>query len=319
MKRIAPLLLLLLLSACGSGSSPQGVIIGKPYQISGQTYKPKYNPYYDEIGIASWYGPGFHGGKTANGERYDQDDMTAAHKTLPLPSIVRVTNLDNGRSAVVRINDRGPFVANRIIDLSRAAAVKLGVYKTGTAKVRVEFLDEETRDYVSKMPNGKKSLLALDKARQLDTQEMAGVEVAAPAAQTEASLPQAQASEASNENIFSVVDNTANSTETAPIFATPQQQSMENKYHYAPDIQAREATPRMEYFIQAGTFGMKGNADRLLLKLKNIGNARVMETVSNGKKYYRVLSGPYASGVDAAQMLSKLSDIGVSGARVIKG
>ena len=72
--------------------------------------------------MASWYGPGFHGGKTANGERYDQEALTAAHRTLPMPSIVRVTNLENGRSAIIRINDRGPFARNRIIDLSHAAA-----------------------------------------------------------------------------------------------------------------------------------------------------------------------------------------------------
>ena len=95
---------------------------------------------YDERGVASWYGPTFHGGNTSSGELYDMYGMTAAHKTLPLPSYARVTNLHNGRSVVVRINDRGPFVANRIIDLSYTAAAKLDMLRDGTAMVEVRVL-----------------------------------------------------------------------------------------------------------------------------------------------------------------------------------
>lgn len=113
------------------------VKIGKPYQVFGKFYYPSDDRSYDQKGIASWYGPGFHALNTANGERYDQDDLTAAHKTLPMPSWVEVENLDNGRKLVVRINDRGPFVDGRIIDLSRRAAQLLGVAGPGTARVRV--------------------------------------------------------------------------------------------------------------------------------------------------------------------------------------
>jgi peptidoglycan lytic transglycosylase len=95
---------------------------------------------YDERGVASWYGPTFHGGNTSSGEPYDMYGMTAAHKTLPLPSYARVTNLNNGRSVVVRINDRGPFIANRIIDLSYTAAAKLDMLRDGTAMVEVRSL-----------------------------------------------------------------------------------------------------------------------------------------------------------------------------------
>lgn len=116
---------------------PTGVKVGKPYVVFGVTYFPADDRDYDEKGIASWYGPGFHRGPTANGEIYDQDDLTAAHKTLPLPSWVEVTNLDNGRQLVVRINDRGPFVDGRIIDLSRRSAQLLGVDGPGLARVRV--------------------------------------------------------------------------------------------------------------------------------------------------------------------------------------
>lgn len=138
---------ILLLSACSLGplqdAPPElsgNYKIGKPYQISGQWYYPHHNPDYDEVGIASWYGPGFHGNKTANGEIYDQNALTAAHPTLPMPVLVRVTNLENGRSLVLRVNDRGPFVGGRIIDVSRRAAERLGFWRQGTAWVRVKYL-----------------------------------------------------------------------------------------------------------------------------------------------------------------------------------
>lgn len=118
--------------------APPRLKVGKPYVIAGRTYVPRHDPNYDRTGIGSWYGPGFHGRKTANGETYDQNGFTAAHPTLPLNALVRVTNLENGRSLVLRINDRGPFVGNRIIDLSRAAADHLGYAHQGTARVRVQ-------------------------------------------------------------------------------------------------------------------------------------------------------------------------------------
>ncbi len=141
----------LLLAACASQPKPKavstapaskpgvpGVKIGKPYQVFGVTYYPEDDRGYDRTGIASWYGPTFHEKATANGEIYNQDDVTAAHKTLPMPSWVEVTNLDNGRQLVVRINDRGPFVEGRIIDLSRRSAQLLGVDRPGLARVRVK-------------------------------------------------------------------------------------------------------------------------------------------------------------------------------------
>ncbi|WP_300529840.1 septal ring lytic transglycosylase RlpA family protein [Maricaulis sp.] len=114
--------------------------VGRPYTISGQRFVPRREDSYDEIGIGSWYGPNFHGRPTANGEIFDQNQMTAAHTTLPIPSIVEVTNLENGRQVIVRLNDRGPFVDDRIIDLSRAAAEALDYRSRGLARVRVRYL-----------------------------------------------------------------------------------------------------------------------------------------------------------------------------------
>ncbi len=118
--------------------------VGKSYKIEDKWYHPKEDFHYNEVGIASWYGPDFHGGDTANGEVFNKYALTAAHKTLPMPSMVKVTNLENGNWVKVRVNDRGPFVGNRIIDVSKAAAEKLGFVDKGTAKVRVQLLKEET-------------------------------------------------------------------------------------------------------------------------------------------------------------------------------
>ena len=118
--------------------------IGNSYQVQGVTYYPKKDLSYDETGIASWYGPKFHGRLTANGEIFNQNNITAAHKTLPLPSAVKVTNLENGLSIIVRINDRGPFVNQRIIDLSSEAAEKILMKQKGTALVRVQLLRSES-------------------------------------------------------------------------------------------------------------------------------------------------------------------------------
>ncbi len=152
--RTAFLLAALALAVAGCGSSRgipgptgtpyRGYIVGQPYQINGRTYYPREDLDYDRTGTASWYGSDFHGRRTANGETYDMNALTAAHPTLPMPTIVRVTNLDNGRSVIVRVNDRGPFAEDRIIDMSRAGARELGFENKGLARVRVTVLREAT-------------------------------------------------------------------------------------------------------------------------------------------------------------------------------
>jgi rare lipoprotein A len=130
------------LAGC-SGSRPpaaQHFKIGAPYQVDGKWYYPQFVSAYEATGIASWYGDDYDGRATANGETYDAGALTAAHPTLQLPCLVRVTNLENGRSLVLRVNDRGPFVKNRLIDLSQAAAHELGFEDQGLARVRVQYL-----------------------------------------------------------------------------------------------------------------------------------------------------------------------------------
>lgn len=113
--------------------------LGEPYEIAGRWHAPAEEPNYDRVGVASWFGADFHGRLTANGEVFDQGALVAAHPTLPLPSYAYVTNIENGRTILVRINDRGPFARDRIIDLSRHAAAQLGFEAAGTAQIRVRY------------------------------------------------------------------------------------------------------------------------------------------------------------------------------------
>ncbi len=158
----APIAIALLVANCAAGTSsrakntnyspkvvadgepvPRGggnFKLGNPYTINGRTYYPSHDPKYRAEGIASWYGADFHGRKTANGEVYDMNAISAAHPTMPMPSYARVTNLENGRSIIVRVNDRGPYAHGRIIDLSTGTAKALGTYGAGLARVRVEYV-----------------------------------------------------------------------------------------------------------------------------------------------------------------------------------
>jgi rare lipoprotein A len=150
LERGAAVLLSLLLAGCGSGVhyrpvSDMPVRIGAPYTVRGTTYVPAADPTYDMLGYASWYGPES-GSQTANGEHFRPDAITGAHTTLPLPSYVEVTDLDTGKRIIVRVNDRGPFRRDRILDLSRGAASELGMRGRGVAPVRVRVVQPSEQD-----------------------------------------------------------------------------------------------------------------------------------------------------------------------------
>ena len=148
--------------------------LGKPYKIAGNKYHPRHEPSYDVTGVASWYGPNVDD-ITANGEPFDPEKVTAAHPTLPLPSIVKVENLDNGRVLTVRINDRGPFTKSRIIDMSKGAARELGMLDTGVANVRVTLQQEETLEYMESQlaPKKQRTPKPVQKPLNLASQETA--------------------------------------------------------------------------------------------------------------------------------------------------
>ncbi len=149
--------------------------VGDPYQVGGRWYNPREQPDYDRVGIASWYGSDFHGRHTANGEVFDMNALTAAHPTLPLPSYAYVTNLSNNRTVLVRINDRGPYVGDRVIDLSRKSADALGLRSGGTGKVRVRYAgrapldgsDHHERQFLASRPwnGGGTDIAAVERAQ----------------------------------------------------------------------------------------------------------------------------------------------------------
>ncbi|MFG6282453.1 septal ring lytic transglycosylase RlpA family protein [Sphingomonas sp. S6] len=177
MRRLIPLALALLLAACGGRAvSDVPVKIGRPYTVRGVTYVPAPAPGYDALGYAGWYG-GESGNRTARGERFRAKGISGAHTTLPLPSYVEVTALDTGRTILLRVNDRGPFVRGRIIDLSRGAADALGIRASGTAAVRVRLVDPPERDRArlragksaSPRPDASPDTLAMLRQRWMET------------------------------------------------------------------------------------------------------------------------------------------------------
>jgi len=266
--------------------------VGKPYQVGGVWYYPQPDYSYDETGIASWYGPGFHSKATANGETYDENDLTAAHKTLPMPSLVRVTNLENGRSIVVRINDRGPFVNNRIIDMSRRGAQLLGFEQNGTAKVRVQVMKDE-------------SMMIAAKASSQGGDVFSPAPQAAPAgAVTAQALPPAGGSAAA----------------PAPVQPTqaPKASAIGNVQVPKPTGQVSVVPVKpSNIFIQAGAFLRQQNAQQLQMKLTNLGHqARITQFMLNQQRFYRVQLGPIRSVEEADALLQKLIDTGHPDARI---
>jgi rare lipoprotein A len=159
--------LVLALAACGSDSAGPAkgpgphFKIGQPYKINGRWYYPEFVTEYEATGVASWYGSSYHGRLTANGEVYDMYALTAAHPTLQLPSVVEVVNLENGRSLVLRVNDRGPFVDDRLIDLSLAAARALGFERQGLAEVQVRYLGLARLDEAPIRPGERRQYAAM--------------------------------------------------------------------------------------------------------------------------------------------------------------
>ena len=150
--------------------------VGEPYQVGGRWYNPREQPDYDRIGVASWYGSDFHGRHTSNGEVFDMHALTAAHPTLPLPSYAYVTNLSNNRTVLVRVNDRGPYVGDRMIDLSKESARSLGLLSGGTGKVRVRYAgpapldgnDRRERQFLASRPwTGGTDIAALERAQSV--------------------------------------------------------------------------------------------------------------------------------------------------------
>lgn len=274
--------------------------VGNPYQVAGVWYYPKENPKYDETGIASWYGPGFHGKYTANGEAYDMNDLTAAHQTLPMPVFVRVTNLENGRSIVVRVNDRGPFANGRIIDMSRRGAQLLGFEQKGTARVRVQFIEnapleggtmvaqgDEPQPQVAAAPRGDIGVQTLAPPPTVPSRTAAGKP---PPPQLQPTTPPAPQTRVVTADI--PPDYTAQTVRVEPVKQT-------------------------NIYIQAGAFTVFDNANRQSAKIGRFGPTRVTQTVVNGTDFYRVRLGPIDSVERADQLLSQMIAGGETQAHIV--
>ena len=290
--------LTLVIASCANDRDTHGAYkVGQPYQIEGVWYYPKEDQFYDETGIASWYGPDFHGKNTANGELYDMDALTAAHRTLPLPVIARVTNLENGRSLLVRVNDRGPYARGRIIDLSRRAAQLLGVFEKGTARVRVQY--EGRAEVGASAPNSQVEMVSTlpSDVRAAPLGSVARGELAPPPGAAAApghptAPPVRVASSAPDAGAAAgvVPDGTVT---TVPVPAHTQ------------------------LWVQVGAFQARNNANRLVARLRAVGSANVSTVNQNGKALYRVRFGPLANVDDADAMLNKIIDQGENGAQIV--
>ena len=270
--------------------------VGSPYQIKSVWYYPQDEPDYRETGIASWYGPGFHGKETANGEVFDENEVTAAHRTLPMPSVVRVTNLGNGRSIVVRVNDRGPFAHGRIIDLSRRAAQLLGFERNGTARIRVELLPSESEQ-------------ARAAIRGDGAQVTQVAQHVAPAA-----APSGRVSVASI-SIPSGVRVSSDAAISAP--QAPPSVSNVNIDRSQDDVIVMPVAQDTELFIQAGAFQSRENANRLSSRLRSFGTPAIQVAEVAGKTFYRVRLGPLQSVEIADAMLERVIDAGYPGSTII--
>jgi len=326
--------------------------IGQPYEVDGVTYTPVEDYGYDETGIASWYGPGFHGLRTANGELYDMNQVTAAHKTLPMPSLVRVTNLDNGRSVVVRVNDRGPFVRNRIIDMSRRGAQLLGYEKIGTAKVRVQIMAAESRalaaaakqgvlvadvanidpDQPPPLPPGTPTYTRPGAPQGTPPTEQAYVPPPPPPiAEDEQPAYKPPASQPSVAPLPPPSAQYAQEQAPPPAVATVDEKAamqqalggqkvkgtdVAGMFMPAPVATQRKVHPTAIY-VQAGAFGVADNAQRMLAKLKGVGHAEITQAMVNGKMFYRVRVGPIADVDQADVTLSRVVAAGANGAKIV--
>jgi len=246
--------------------------VGPPYQANGRWYVPTPEPGYEQVGEGSWYGPNFHGLRTANGEVYDQEGLTAAHPTLPLNSLVQVTNLENGREIIVRINDRGPFVGERLIDLTRAGAEILGFERAGHARVHVRYLGPAPRRVNADGASAPASAPALEPAR---------------------------------------VDAPAGDLAGGPMSLVPERVEPAPQWR-APEVQAVSyARPVGAYVVQVGAFSDPVNAQRVRSLVEAAGPVDIdVRRNGAGVELFRVRVGPFASADEAEAARRSLAGMG---------
>jgi rare lipoprotein A len=343
-----------MLTACQQTPVEPGMKLGKPYSVDGKMYYPEYEPSYDKTGEASWYGPGFHGKYTASGEVFNQNDLTAAHPTLPMPCLVRVTNLNNDKTLIVRINDRGPFKGHRIIDLSKASAKKLGI--TSTARVRVQFLQKETEEYLASINDGGPYVIdmvaynkeaATPQPSQIvennDASTHTGDTVAdaAPVMTVESSelvVPEGKSAgrvyERKSAGSSGGLIKAAWADDTVTTTPSPDREDVSG---FEPPLSKSDAEPRAmkteqahqehasvltqgvsgSYIVQAGSFAAEQNARKLASKLEGMSSLTVDRIDIGSRSWWRVRLGPFEDKEAANDALEQVRAAGVNDAKII--
>ena len=271
----------------GKGPIPFGggkYHVGNAYQVGGRTWTPHEQPSYDKTGVASWYGEAFHKRKTSNGEWFDMNTLTAAHATLPLPSYAMVTNLDNGRKVIVRINDRGPFVDTRIIDLSKKAADVLGYRNKGKTHVRVKLIGPAPLN---------------DSASHM------------------VALNQAMNNGASLSQIASLSENPS-ARASVQVARAEQPAQPEATYQQASADEAAVTSAPAGYMVRVGVFHDYANATAAYQSLVGFGPTQIVKAVGANGPLYRVQMGPLDNAGDAKSALDTAIAQGFDDARVVE-
>ncbi len=288
--------------------------VGEPYEIKGVWYHPAVDYNYDKTGTASWYGEQFHGRYTANGEIFDLNQLTAAHTTLPMPCIVEVTNLQNGRSLQLRVNDRGPFVDGRLIDVSRRAAQLLGFETKGTTPVRVRILKDASIQVAEEaMHNGGGAIMLAQAASVPPPMAQAALQPYAAKGLPPSAL-------AANVVAGPIVD-----TQTAAL--PPPARSPNVVAGPIVDTQMPTSPPRVaaspiespsgRIFVQAGAFSVRDNAQRVQSRIAPLGSVQVMTASVKGIAVYRVRLGPVENVEQADRLLQRVVNSGYREARIV--
>ncbi len=310
--------------------------IGNPYKIDGVWYVPADQPDYDDVGMASWYGGDFHNKLTANGEMFDMNAYSAAHKTLPMPSIVEVTNLDNGKKLRLRINDRGPFVGERIIDVSRAAAVALGFNQQGLAKVRVRYIGPAKLLAPSDVASGNttapsSSYYATNPEYQPSPDTMAEQDIApiplglAPPAASPAPVYGQSSSGISAsqlpplQNATTVSDNQYASQAQAPEYAVQSMAPEPEAPAPPPQAQPQQYIPPAtgRYQVVVGAFASQTSAENLVQQLGGMGRASLVPVDRAGQTLYRVVVDGLSDDTQARIVQQRAISMGLTDARMV--
>ena len=278
--------------------------VGNPYTVMVQSYTPREDYGYVETGMASWYGNDFHNQRTATGETEDMRAVTAAHGTLPLPSIVRVTNLENGRSIIARVNDRGPYVKNRIIDLSEKGAELLGYKNKGTTKVKVEVLERKSRAIQENMlsPSNSSATYGNQTIPYSNTQTAMA---AAPAAGTAAAKPAAKPAK------YEI----STSQQHQPHKCTSENSQASNA---TAAVIEPESAVEVPFFVQVGAFADYDKARQMADNMKRFGNVSIYEAYLSKNGVYRVRLGAYPNRGEAMKILDRVLDYGHSDVTIVE-